>query len=61
MTRVDHLTGFFAAENYHQDFLVHNPTNSYIAYNDLPKIQSFQKVLPGLYQPDPVTLTAAAH
>ena len=61
VTRVDHLSGFFAAENYHQDFLVHNPTNSYIAYNDLPKIQSFQKVLPGLYQPEPVTLTAAAH
>jgi peptide-methionine (S)-S-oxide reductase len=60
VTRIDHLTGFFAAENYHQDFLVHNPTNSYIAYNDLPKIQSFQKVLPGLYQPDPVILTAAA-
>jgi peptide-methionine (S)-S-oxide reductase len=60
VTRVDPLKGFFAAENYHQDFLLRNPTNSYIAFNDLPKIQNFQKILPSLYNGKPVTLALAS-
>jgi len=60
-TRVDPFRGFYPAEGYHQDFLLHNPTNSYIVFNDLPKIRAFQKVLPGLYQGQPVTLGAANH
>jgi peptide-methionine (S)-S-oxide reductase len=60
ITRVDPLTGFFAAENYHQDYLLHNPSNPYIVYNDLPKIRNFQKVLPGLYRGTPVSLASAA-
>ncbi len=59
-THVDAYRGFYPAEGYHQDFLLHNPGNAYIVYNDLPKIQSFQKLLPALYQGKPVTLAAAA-
>jgi peptide-methionine (S)-S-oxide reductase len=57
-TRVDPFQGFFAAEDYHQDFLLHHPGNPYIVFNDLPKIQNFQKVLPALYTGTPVTLAA---
>jgi len=60
-TRVDPLKGFFRAEDYHQDFLLRNPTNAYIAFNDLPKIRNFQQTLPALYQGKPVTVAALTH
>jgi peptide-methionine (S)-S-oxide reductase len=55
VTRVDPLKGFYVAEGYHQDFLLHNPNNPYIASNDLPKIRDFQRTLPALYNSRPVT------
>jgi peptide-methionine (S)-S-oxide reductase len=61
VTRVDALRGFYEAEAYHQDFLLHNPNNPYIVYNDLPKIRNFQKLLPTLYSGTPVTLASAGH
>jgi peptide-methionine (S)-S-oxide reductase len=45
---------FFPAEDYHQDYLDHNPTNPYIAFNDLPKIDDLKKVFPNLYRAKPV-------
>ena len=51
------LQGFYPAEGYHQDYLLLNPTNPYIVYNDLPKIRNFQKLLPVLYQAKAVTVT----
>ncbi len=59
VTRVDPLKGFYPAEAYHQDFLLHNPTYPYIVINDLPKIRNFKQTLPALYRDKPVTLTAA--
>jgi peptide-methionine (S)-S-oxide reductase len=58
VTQVTPLQGFFPAEGYHQDYLLLNPTNPYIVYNDLPKIRNFQKLLPVLYQARAVTVTA---
>jgi peptide-methionine (S)-S-oxide reductase len=57
VTRVDPLKGFYPAEKYHQDYLFHNPTAPYIAYNDLPKIDNFKRTLPELYSGQPVLLT----
>ncbi len=59
VTRVDPLKGFFAAEAYHQDFLVHNPTYPYIVINDLPKIVNLKRLFPDQYRDKPV-LTAVA-
>lgn len=59
VTRVDPLQGFFAAEDYHQDFLLKNPNHPYIVINDVPKVRNFQKTLPALYQGTPVRVTAA--
>jgi peptide-methionine (S)-S-oxide reductase len=56
VTRVDPLKGFYAAEGYHQDFLLRNPSNGYIVVNDLPKIENFRKVLPSLYAASPAKL-----
>ncbi|HVT49822.1 MAG TPA: peptide-methionine (S)-S-oxide reductase MsrA [Vicinamibacterales bacterium] len=54
VTRVDAFTAFYAAEGYHQDFLVKNPTYPYIVINDKPKLVNFQRLLPDLYRPQPV-------
>jgi len=53
-TRVDPLTGFYAAEDYHQDYLIHNPTQPYIAIYDIPKIENFRHTFPELYSGSPV-------
>jgi peptide-methionine (S)-S-oxide reductase len=50
---------FYRAEDYHQDFLAHNPGYPYIVFNDLPKIASLKKLFPTVYRPDPVLVGAA--
>jgi peptide-methionine (S)-S-oxide reductase len=50
MTRVDGLKSFYPAEDYHQDFLIHNPTYPYIVYNDLPKIENLKHQFPSFYR-----------
>jgi len=59
VTKVDPLRVFYPAEGYHQDFLALNPTNPYIAYNDLPKIASLKLLFPNYYNDHPVLLAAA--
>ena len=54
VTRVDPLKGFYPAERYHQDYLINNPTQPYIAIYDLPKIQNFRRTFPELYSGQPV-------
>jgi len=59
VTRVDPLRGFYTAEAYHQDYLLNHPTDPYIAFNDLPKVRNFQRMLPSLYNPRAVTVAGA--
>jgi peptide-methionine (S)-S-oxide reductase len=54
VTRVDPLKGFYEAEDYHQDYLIHNPTQPYIALYDMPKIENFRRTFPELYSGRPV-------
>ena len=54
VTRVDPLKGFFPAENYHQDYLIHNPNAFYIATYDMPKVENFKRTFPELYSGRPV-------
>ncbi len=54
VTRVDPLKGFFPAEDYHQDYLIHNPSAPYIAIYDMPKIENFRRAFPELYSGRPV-------
>ena len=54
VTRVDPLKGFYPAEDYHQDYLIHNPTVPYIAYFDIPKIENLKRTFPELYSGQPV-------
>jgi peptide-methionine (S)-S-oxide reductase len=57
VTRVDALKGFYAAEDYHQDYLLIHPNDPYIVFNDLPKIRNFERTLPALYRDRPVTVS----
>jgi len=50
VTKVEAFKAFYPAEEYHQDFLVRNPTNPYIVYNDLPKLENLKKDFPDLYK-----------
>jgi peptide-methionine (S)-S-oxide reductase len=59
VTRLQPLSEFYAAEGYHQDFLLANPYDPYIVQNDLPKISRFRTVLPELYRAQPVRVVAA--
>jgi len=58
VTKIEKLSGFYAAEGYHQDFLIHNPSYPYIVYNDLPKIDALKHVFPAMYRDKPVMLAA---
>lgn len=53
-TSADRLPGFYPAEDYHQDFLIHHLEYEYIATNDLPKIENLRRMFPTLYNEGPV-------
>jgi peptide-methionine (S)-S-oxide reductase len=57
VTRLDELTGFYRAENYHQDFMVHNTDYAYIVQNELPKIADLKRQFPDMYRERPVLVT----
>jgi peptide-methionine (S)-S-oxide reductase len=48
VTQLTPLQGFYAAEDYHQDYIAHNPANPYVVYNDLPKLAELNKKFPDL-------------
>jgi peptide-methionine (S)-S-oxide reductase len=58
VTRVDPLHGFFAAEDYHQDYLFLHPNQPYIAFNDIPKVNNLKKVFPEIYSEKPMLVSA---
>lgn len=57
VTRVEPGKPFYAAESYHQDYLVRNPNDMYIVFNDLPKIGNLKKMFPDVYRNDPVLVS----
>ncbi len=61
VTKVDPLRAFYPAEDYHQDYLLRNPRQAYIVINDLPKVRNFERLLPALWMPTPVTVKGFAN
>jgi peptide-methionine (S)-S-oxide reductase len=41
---------FYPAEDYHQDFLLHNPDNPYIVRWDQPKVAALRTMFPRLWR-----------
>jgi peptide-methionine (S)-S-oxide reductase len=49
-TQVEPLRQFFAAEEYHQDYVRKNPADSYVVAHDLPKLKELQRKFQSLYR-----------
>ena len=60
VTQVVPLEAFYAAEDYHQDYLTLNPTQGYIARFDLPKITNLKAMFPQEYRAEPALVMAKA-
>jgi peptide-methionine (S)-S-oxide reductase len=58
VTKVAKLEGFYAAEGYHQDYLIHHLDQPYIVYNDLPKLEALKRVWPEFYRVEAVRLAS---
>jgi peptide-methionine (S)-S-oxide reductase len=57
VTKIEPARMFYAAEDYHQDFLTNNPRYPYIVVNDLPKIENLKRLFPKEYRSDPVLVS----
>ena len=53
VTQVDGGKRFFAAEDYHQNYLTLHPESLYIRINDLPKVEALKRQYPALYRDTP--------
>ncbi len=60
VTKLAPLQGFYRAEAYHQNFLVHNPDAPYIVYNDLPKLRALKAKYPQLVRADSAPMRVLA-
>jgi len=49
VTQLTPFTGFYRAEDYHQDYALHHPENPYIQVCDRPKIESLKQQFPELF------------
>lgn len=60
VTKLEPLHGFYEAEAYHQDYLVHNPDSAYIVYNDMPKLRALKEKYPALVKADAAPMKVLA-
>lgn len=59
VTKIEPDRKFYAAEDYHQDFMTKHPSHPYIVYNDVPKVDDLKHLFPKVYRDDPVLVAAA--
>ena len=59
VTTLEPLKAFYAAEDYHQDFMTLNPTYPYIVFNDLPKVEALKALFPADFRDKPVLVADA--
>jgi peptide-methionine (S)-S-oxide reductase len=50
VTEVAPFEQFYAAEDYHQNYLALHPDQPYIVFNDMPKLRRLQQQFPTLYK-----------
>ena len=49
VTQVTELKGFYPAEAYHQNYAALHPTDTYIMFNDAPKVANLKREFPAMY------------
>ncbi|UYO00297.1 MAG: peptide-methionine (S)-S-oxide reductase MsrA [Devosia sp.] len=54
VTTLEPFEAFYAAEQYHQDFLTLNPDWPYIVVHDLPKIAALESLFPDAFRAEPI-------
>jgi peptide-methionine (S)-S-oxide reductase len=60
VTKTDTLKqAFYPAEDYHQDYATLHPSQPYIAFNDLPKIENLKKLFAANYVEKPTLVSSA--
>jgi peptide-methionine (S)-S-oxide reductase len=59
VTKIGPLEAFYPAEAYHQDYLTLHPTQPYIAYNDIPKVENLKKLFAENYIEKPTLVSAS--
>jgi peptide-methionine (S)-S-oxide reductase len=47
VTEVEPFTAFYPAEDYHQDYITHNPNNPYVRGVSKPRFEKFKKKYEG--------------
>jgi peptide-methionine (S)-S-oxide reductase len=60
VTKIESGRTFYPAEEYHQDYLFQNPTQPYIVFNDLPKIENLKRLFPAAYRDRPALVHPAS-
>jgi peptide-methionine (S)-S-oxide reductase len=50
VTQVARLSGFYPAEEYHQNYLAQHPNQLYIVINDKPKVEALKKQFASIYR-----------
>ena len=59
-TKTEAEAKFYPAEEYHQDFMVRNPTYPYIVHHDLPKVENLKKLFPQRFTRSPALVAGGA-
>jgi peptide-methionine (S)-S-oxide reductase len=57
VTKLDALSAFYPAEDYHQDYATRHPNQPYIVLNDRPKVENLKRLFPDIYRETPVLVT----
>jgi peptide-methionine (S)-S-oxide reductase len=60
VTEVTPAGTFYAAEDYHQDYLTLHPNQPYIAYNDIPKVEALKTMFPEVWREKPKLVFAGS-
>ena len=57
VTTIERGRAFYPAEGYHQDYLTLHPSQPYIVFNDLPKIENLKRMFPTIYRVEPALVS----
>jgi peptide-methionine (S)-S-oxide reductase len=59
VTEVTKFSTFYPAEDYHQDYAYLHPSQPYISWNDLPKVDNLKAVFPDVWRDKPTLVFAS--